>query len=280
MTLQYRIHWIDDSPDWVKPVRQEIEDHLEELSLAPEITFADQGDDIGTIIKIENIDLLIIDHKLPNKNGDEIIKIVREYGELTEIIFYSEDGPPQTTQSVWSGVRCISRGDASGEIKNAIAGFYSRSQNIALMRGVIIAEAIDVENKLTEIIRKLFDNKADLFQAKVLDKAILDFEKKRMLVKSCLKDRLGEEKRKNPQDSSKISELEKFGEGLEDLKKEIIDQRNILAHSEKSIDNEGRLTLKGLNFTGKIIFNNVWINKVRNNIRKHRAYLQDLSDLI
>jgi len=92
-----------------------------------------------------------------------------------------------------------------------------------------------------------------------------------------LKDKIKEEKAKTPNNLKLLAKLDQLKEGLGAFKAEIIDQRNILAHSEKSIDSNGKLTLNALNkSSSKITFNSDWINNIRSNIRKHRANLEDL----
>jgi len=280
MSLEYRVLWIDDALDWVVPVREAIEEKIKDLSLAPSITVRENGDDLMGFMSVESVDLLVIDYHLPGKNGDDLIKIIREHGELTEIVFYSQDNAHRDSLSGWDGVHYTLRDDAEDKIKEVIEWFAKRNENISVMRGVIIAEAIDVENKLTEIIKKLFADKSELFQTKILDKPILDFEKKRMFVQSCLKDKIGEVKKNRPQDLECITKLEELRQVLQDLKAEIIDQRNILAHSDKTINKDGVLVLNNLHDPSKkIIFNNKWKNEVRTNMKKHRANLQKLYDL-
>ena len=280
MSLNYRILWVDDSTAWVASIRPSIEEFMTENGLTPLITFQENGNEIENIFRVENIDLLILDQGLPGKNGDEIIKDVRRHGEITEIVFYSQDDEHLNAVSQWDGVRYTHRDDADETIKGVIKEFIERNKSITVMRGIIIAEAIDVENKLTAIIKKIFGDKADLFKNKILDKPWLDFAKKQMFVQSCLNDKLKEAGAQTPQDAALITKLSGCCDILKLLQTEVIDQRNILAHSDKETNAEGHLVLNALGgSTQKITFNNEWKNTIRENMKKQRANLQIVYDL-
>lgn len=282
MTLEYSILWVDDSPDWVAPVRDEIENYLDSNGLSAKINFFSDGEGIECVLSKESIDLIILDNTLPGRNGDELIKVVRNGGEITEIVFYSQDDQSTNDVTKWDGVQFILRDDAETIIKEVIDGFINRNKSMAIMRGVIIAEAIDVENKLTEIIKKIFGAKSDLFKDKILDKAWIDFSKKSDLVQSCLNDKLAQAKQDTPTDTALIDRITLCCSTMKGLKGDVINQRNILAHSEKSFDADGHLVLMNLSNTTpkRIVFDDVWKNSIRQNMKKHRLNLQEILDLI
>lgn len=280
MSLDYKILWIDDTPDWVDSIKDPIEDLMRDLSLTPIITVQENGTDIEKLIIREGVDLLIIDYNLPGRNGDELIKAVREYGQLTEIVFYSQDDSHMGAETLDEGIHCILREDAQERINEVIQQFASRLDHIGLMRGMIITEAIDVENQLTKIIKILFEDKADLLQSKILNARHLDFSAKYQFVQSYLKDLIADLKNINPADPA-INKLEEIKETNKSLRNEIIHQRNILAHSEKIFNTDGFLELEGLNKkVPNIVFNSDWKNTIRQNIRKHRSNLQHFIDFL
>ena len=275
--LNYRIHWVDDTPDWVESVRGPIERHYEAGEINLGIETEENGLEIEARLRASPIDLVVLDYNLPEKTGIDLVKQLRSNGNLTEIVFYSQDNTKQSEFSNWDGVHSCLRDEADAKIRSVIERFIDRTKNIAVVRGMIISEAIDCENHLTEIILNLFGDKSDFFQEKILNKAYLDFEKKRMLVTSVLKD-----KKKTLQDSGAaegvLNNIEDCINCIGQMKSEIVDQRNILAHSAKSVGEDGVLTLKGLKGDGAgITFNNAWKNAIRENIRKHIANLQKIS---
>lgn len=275
--LNYRIHWVDDTPEWVESVKEPIERDYANSDIALSIVTKENGDEIEKQLLAAATDLVVLDYNLPQTNGDELIKRLRAGGNLTEIIFYSQDDAVQSQFATWEGVHPCQRDDASAKLKTVIDRFIDRTKNVSILRGMIISEAIDCENFLTDIILKLFGDKSELFQEKILNKPYLDFEKKRMIVASVLND-----KKKMLQDSNSnedtIKNIDDCIACIDKMRTEIVVQRNILAHSAKTVGNDGVLTLKSLNKGDpSITFDNAWKNAIRENIRKHIANLQKIS---
>jgi CheY-like chemotaxis protein len=278
--LNYRIHWVDDTPDWVESVKGPIERDYTDSDIALSIVMQENGDEIETQLLASATDLVILDYNLPQTNGDLLVKRLRAGGNLTEIIFYSQDDTVQSEFSNWDGVHSCQRDEASAKLRGVIDRFIDRTKNVSILRGMIISEAIDCENYLTEIILKLFGDKADIFQQKILNKAYLDFEKKRMFVTSILNDRRKILQESGANDES-LANIDACIACIGQMKSEIVDQRNILAHSAKTVGADGILTLKGLKGNGGgITFNNAWKNTIRENIRKHLTNLQKISVIL
>lgn len=274
--LNYRIHWVDDSQDWVASVRGPIERRFGDSDVSLEIVTAESGEGLDDQLVTNPTDLVILDYNLPGKTGIELIKQLRSGGNLIEIIFYSQDDARKADFLTWDGVHSCHRDEATEKLGVVIDRFVERTKNISIMRGLIISEAIDCENSLTEIIMKVFGGQSGLLREKILNKGYLDFEKKRMLVASVLNDKLSE-LRANAGDQAVISSVEQCVATIKEMKKEIVDQRNILAHSDKTVDADGMLILKGLTKDAPdIVFNNAWKNEIRRNITKHLHNLRKI----
>src|SRR5690606_4374076 len=112
-------------------------------------------EELEALIQSNIFDLLIVDFQLDGRNGNELIQTVRDYGDLTEIIFYSQENDHYASITNSDGVHCTSRDDAPGYIGQVLRDFSNRCKNVGFMRGIIITEAIDVENQITRIIKKL-----------------------------------------------------------------------------------------------------------------------------
>lgn len=281
MTLDCKLIWVDDTPDWVDSITNLIEPDLVALGINLDATKLEDGNNLIEALKNERVDLIFMDYSLPDVTGDELIKSIRNHGDITQILFYSMDDLHENEVSNWPGVNYTRRNEARDDIVNLLKNFAERYQNIALTRGIIIAEAIDLENILSEVIKKFFDNKAILLQEKVFNKAWIDFGKKVMLLISLMNDVLEDLKTNITPDEEKIREVSDKITILKAMEKDVVDQRNILAHSEKCIDENGQLILKGLNKrTEKIVFDNTWKNLVRGNIKKHKANLRQIIKLV
>lgn len=278
--LDYHIHWVDDSPDWVDSVKDPIEREFADGELNLKIATFESGEGIDEQLRAQSTDLVILDYNLPGKTGVELVQELRGRGNLVEIIFYSQDEGRKNDFESWDGIHSCHRDDAHEKLTGVIRRFIDRTKNVAIMRGMIISEAIDCENHLTEIILGLFGDKSSIFQEKILDKAYLDFEKKRMLVTSVLKDKKSSETASGASEES-IAEITKCLAVIGEMKKEIVDQRNILAHSEKSVNGDGVLVLKGLNKSqNEIEFTNPWKNEIRLNINKHIVNLREIQRIL
>lgn len=279
MTLNYRIHWVDDSTEFAESVRDGIVEHFESAEVNIHAEIVDDGEDIEDTAFSEALDLFVLDYNLDGRNGDELIKILRSNGELTEIVFYSQDGSVCEKFPSEEGIHTCIREDAGEKIRTVVDRFIDRSRNVAVMRGMIISEAIDLENRLTSIVVDMFGDKKQLFQDKILNKPLLDFEKKRMFLQSVLKDALKEARDSEQKDEAKIEKLDRLTKSLNSFKEEIIDQRNILAHSNKTFES-GVLKLTPLIKGSAIVFDNAWKNSVRENIKKHMRNLHEIRGVL
>lgn len=279
MSLNYRIYWVDDSPDFAETVKEEISLHFEKDIINIIANIVEDGDNIEDIARSTALDLFVLDYGLDGRNGDELIQSLRANGEITEIVFYSQDEKIHEKCKNIEGVHLCERAHAGEKLKTVINRFIDRCGNVAVMRGMIISEAIDVENRLTSIILEMFGDKRNLFQEKILNKPILDFEKKRAFLQSVLNDQKKEEEQKASKDQVLIDKLNRLSSSLNEFKKEIVDQRNILAHSEKTFDG-GMLTLKPLTKGPAIKFDNIWKNLIRDNIKKHMQNLHEINELL
>ena len=281
MTLNYRIHWVDDSPEFAEGVRDGIVNHFEKTEVNIEAKIVDDGEGIENTAFSEALDLFVLDYHLDGRNGDELINALRGNGELTEIVFYSQDVSVCEKFPSEEGVHTCIRVDAEEKIRNVVDRFIDRSKNVAVMRGMIISEAIDLENRLTAIIIDLFGDKGELFRDKILNKPRLDFNGKRMFIQSVMNDILDKARENKLEDTDKIKNIERLIQSLADFKADIIDQRNILAHCEKKFSN-GVLRLSPLskNEGAPILFDNNWKNTIRENIKKHMKNIYEIRGYI
>ena len=276
MSIEYKILWVDDSPDWVSPVKDNITSHLEGKGYEPKIELKESGADVDTS-KLADIDLIIIDYQLPGDKGDELIKQVRDKECLTQIVFYSQ-GPINRDARLY-GVHFSTREDVEEDIEKVVDKTIERAQDITLVRGFIIAETIDVENILEECMAKIFEDKGELFSEKVIGAKppVYDSYNKFMFVKRIVKER----KNDAQEGTNRYTQLKDIDEIMNDLDKEVFAQRNILAHSKITINDHGSITLEGINKTTKEInFSQEWLSQTRKNIAKHKENLMQLKEIL
>ena len=276
MSIEYKILWVDDTPDWVESIEDSIKSHLEEKGYDAEIELKESGDNVDTSKLIE-VDLIIIDYRLPGHNGDELIKQIRNKECLTEIVFYSQEAIKPSEH--FDGIYYEIRDEAEELIKKVIDETIKKAQDITLIRGFIIAEAIDVEIILEECMAKIFEDKSDIFTDWVINAkpSVYETHDKFMFVKRIVKERL-----KNEQEgTNRYHKLKNIDSTMNKLNKEVFNQRNILAHSKKTINDDGSTTLEGINKeTKKIDFSQEWLSSTRRNILTHKENLNKLKEIL
>ena len=276
MSIEYKILWVDDSRDWVESIEDSIKSYLREKGYEPKIELKEAGDDVDTS-ELTHIDLIIIDYQLPGANGDDLIKQIRATECLTEVVFYSQDSI--TPFNHLNGIYYETRDEAEELIKKVIDETIKKAQDITLIRGFIIAGAIDVENILEECMTRVFGDKGELFSEKVIGAKppVYSANEKFKFVKRIVKDLITD----SQEGTDQYKQLADIDNTMKELTKEVLDQRNILAHSKKKINDDGSATLEGINKeTKEIVFDQAWLSSARRNISKHKENLNKLKEFL
>lgn len=233
MKLEYRIIWVDDTPAWVDSVIDEVRNHLRDAECEPIIEILEQSDGVVDKCREQDFDLIIVDHNLPGVQGSVLISEIREAGKFTEVVFYSQDRPSQELIGVIDGVFHCQRADAPQKIKSVIDLTLHKLKDLGVVRGLVIASAIDIEVRLEQLIVRLFGESGTLFRERVLDKNFLDCAKKYMFLQGAVKDMLVTMKTGDAK-----NKLEAAKAILTTLESEIIENRNILATPGRSLKTE------------------------------------------
>lgn len=283
MRLNYNVLWIDDRKDAIDPIINSISGFLNEKGFELKVDHRKDGSRLGSMISKRDLDLIILDQNLAKKSGEELSKIIRRKEKYIEIILYSQD--PQTNiknkSSDLNGIYRTHRRNVEEVIQSVIDRTIRKTQDLNVMRGLVIAETIDIENQVEEIMTRHFKEKGVLFRRKVLDKNIYDFAKKIHFLNSITNDRikwLENRKSKTVNMASKLSQLKSLSKEIKKIEKEVLDPRNILAHSVVQYKKSGKTYLKGLNKrTPKIDFDHDWCQKMRKTLLKHTQNLNDIS---
>lgn len=191
MKIEYTILWVDDSPGWVEPVKDAINDYLDEQGFRLVVILLTRGDGIDDIISSEEIDLIIMDQKLPGTTGADLITQIRSQdNKYTDIIYYSQD-PKVNLEGLSGGndgIYRTTRENAEDTIKHVVDTTIKKTQDINNMRGLVIAETLDIEAQIENIITKYFKDYGKLIQEKVLRKeGVYDFGKKIELLNKIVK---------------------------------------------------------------------------------------------
>jgi len=267
--------WVDDTPDWVDSVIEEIKEHIEDIGFTPNINRLVSGEGFPESCSSVDLDLIIVDYNLPDgKNGDLLISELRANGVFKEIVFYSQQQPPKELIGVTDGVFHSSRENAVDTIKKVIDLTVHKFRDLEIVRGLVIASTIDLEVKLEELMIVVFGDCGKLFQEKVLEKPVYDFAKKLRFIQSYFKDIIEQVK-----DEKEKTKLNVNYDKLQKFLPEVIAQRNILAHARKTTV-DGKITLKSNESGKRIVFGEDWLSDTRKKLREHMENLQEIEEVL
>jgi CheY-like chemotaxis protein len=289
MKLDYNILWIDDTPNWVKSIESPLKKHFDELGYRLKIKLEKSGVNIVDLIKNPELDLIIVDFQLPNVTGKELIETIRKKHVLVEIVFYSQAGNPKDKfDTPPDGVYFTSREDAEERITAVIDLTLKKVQDINNIRGLVIAETIDIETKLGDVLASCFGDRGTLFRERLLDPEMqLDFGKKDKLLQGILKDRITELNKKNgdgkatQKDQALLAALKELKAVYKLFPDEVIHPRNTMAHVERQWDENGKCILKSRAKGHRpICVDHDWCLNARKNLIKHMENLDKILQTI
>jgi len=291
MKLEYQIMWFENDIEYFESIKPLVKDYMDNLGFNLEIKLKSGDEDIYPD-EINDMNLILMDLSLDSsKNGDVLIKLIRKHDAFIEIIFYSEDSKALKKSlkklGFVEGVYMVSgRTNLTEKIKKIINLTLKKSQDVNNLRGLVIAEAIDLEMKMDDIILKYFnleqDEKKEVFKERVLGIEVITTAKKVHLVNRICKERIkvfnknlqedtltSEEKKKLQENISTLTQLKTE---FQNIMTEVIKIRNTLAHVKES--QAGKNTLEStLREYSTININDEWCNETRKNIRKHSKNL-------
>jgi DNA-binding NarL/FixJ family response regulator len=142
------------------PLERDIKSYVEE-----EIGFKFENPKIETdnsnieSLNYEDFDLILMDYALSGgENGDTLISKIREHNFFSEIVFYSsrdvDDLRKAILENKLDGVYCAGRSAGSflPKVKEVIKVTIRKMLDLNAMRGIVMAETSDIDEKMLEII--------------------------------------------------------------------------------------------------------------------------------
>lgn len=164
MKLKYNILWFEDDTDIINgKIGRTINQYLIDLGFIPEINHYVNGENLDKLLT-KQYDLIISDLNLGEfETGDILINKIRECSIFTEVLLYSASSK-HILQIIENNGRMIERisfsvgiKELSNKIKDIIHLTVKKVQDVCNMRGLVIAETIDLEAKIEEIVKNYFD---------------------------------------------------------------------------------------------------------------------------
>jgi len=299
MYLTYKILWFEDSESVIENLKPLIEDMLDDLGFKLSVTVK-KGitEDFLKTLEQNDWDLILMDFMLKENSptGDQLISKIRGNQLITEIIFYSEKKEEFiaalreiSQENVFlEGVYYADNREAlPAKLKSIIDLTLKKQQDINNIRGLVIAETIFLENKVENSLIKFFgtDEKGMVFQ-KILDPqfGIIDTKKKcDLLNRICKVKKQTYSQRHQNVPAEKIEEKKIIQDNIDrfqliynevvKLNDEVVNIRNILAHTNPSPEKKNELISTLKKNEERIVINEEWCISTRKNLKKHSENL-------
>ncbi len=300
MRLKYNILWIENEVDWVESIEDQIQDHLEGLGFEYKRTLIGKEE---KNVNYDSYDIILMDLNLANQpNGADLISKIRELGAFTDVVFYSADGI-EKLRSIGKekGLEGVFYSDRTPDtvfvkrVTDVINSTIKKVQDLANLRGLVMAEVSELDGKMIELIKKFYvQNETDELKKTFHDHITKKLEER---IKSVL-DGCGKKEKvchhiwQNTPIIEIISQMESAqmakainyivpkelytptrANFFEDYRAEIVEIRNQLAHcvSKEKDGKEILITRKG-----DKTFTDEDIKEIRKNILKYSEIFSNL----
>ena len=171
MRLKYKILWFEDDTEYLdRDIGPRVTNYLrEDLGFDPEIIHKTSDVNVDELVAKEEYDLIVTDLNLTqggDETGQKIIEHVRNQHILTDVFLYSSS--PQAIEDIKKknpGIERISfaagRPALYDKLHDLILVTVRKVQDVNNMRGLVIAEAIDLEMRVRTILLDHFKNHGD-----------------------------------------------------------------------------------------------------------------------
>ena len=317
MRLKYRVFWFEDDEDFAREMGSALKTHLlDDLGLELELNAQQSGVDLNKLLEEgESYDLIVTDLNLDNNDiGDALIDRIRADKILTEVLMYSADGAAIVkVRDENPGLERVSfavgRPALPEKLQRIVDLTVRKVQDVHNMRALVIAEAIDIEDQMLEIINSYFtasgdDDEKNVFIKKHVEEKekyfkkqlggiaslsapqILEFVDKacgEMFTKYVALNRLLDSVKakldaSKPADKEEITVLEQLRSELTKMNDEVIALRNDLAHVREERDEHGRPILKNTKQGRETVFDAAKYVEIRRNLRSHFDNLTKIAE--
>jgi CheY-like chemotaxis protein len=274
MKTDFNILWIDDDKPYVQSTEKILKHWLDNFGFSLNIIWFPNEKGVFDKIKETNVELIIVDYRMPQKKGDEVITDIRNQHLYHDIIFYSAADLPKITLD---GVFFVSKEDSIKRIKELIELKLEKLIDPISVRGWIVADAIELEIMITDMLSSCITEKDGygiIERFFYCHNSPLEFGRKVDILNGILNDLIEHE-----ETQSRKEKLCKCKDVFKKFKKEIVEVRNAIAHQKVEFDGEKTIIKMKTKDATPIEINSDQIIKIRNNIRKQYSNLQELQQI-
>jgi hypothetical protein len=290
--LKYKALWIDDTIDSAETKAVGIKEFLAEEGFVFEPIIRENARGINTYLNDPDLDIVITDYNLARGTAEKLIPKIRQAHRYIEIVLYSEN-PPRKFREVlgkFEGVYGCVRSNVETTIRNVIKSTIRRTQHVSNMRGIVISEAIDIENQIEGIILSYYKKREKILAKELLGgdgcnelgpkiKYLKDVILKGIIVELNNDISTGNENKKNAA-KELLKKLEPLSNIAKDLYKDVCMTRNMLAHVEHVI-NGSVICLKAIKGGYEdILIDTNKCKDIRQSLMKHATNLNNIEEFI
>lgn len=318
MRIKYKILWVDDRKEEFERLSYDkrIIEYVKGLFFEPHLTFCETIEEAKDIISHNHFDVIFSDYNINDgssgEQGDGFISCIRSRNVNTEVLFYSamkELPTLKLNRIVFFSLAGLQDGYRKllEQMEGLIYLTTEKLHDLTALRGLVMAETSELDKKMEDICLSFFvQNKTDKSDA-VFEKIIKGLEKdylnkleqstqcdkkcthkirKQTSIEGMISNMSFDSSRK-ARAVKKIVEEKEFhfnnyitGDFYESYLKDIIETRNILAHSYSRINDEGTEVLVSKKDGQEIVFDENKIKEIRQRIMLYEKMLDDLYNSI
>lgn len=294
MKTLFPIMWIDDNEGYFDSLKDEVENIIEDHGLKADICY--HNNVTGLLEKIPSCNpyIIVVDFKLGNgMTGDQFIVALRNAGHFHDVLFYTQEGFTQKNFAAFfnsaesplaSGVNFCPKGSTKERIEEIINLKLQQVSDLPTQRGWIVADIIDLECSLNDVIMELSDCITPVFKgtvARVLDnKQRTDFGCKAALLNGILKDLIKTRNQTGAKSelTTQLSDVKKI---MADFSSQIIEIRNSIAHQKHTVNSCGKIEIETLQRNREpITYGQEFLKQVRKDIQIHTQNFHALKLII
>jgi len=165
MKLSYKILWFEDDQDYFEEdLQPDAKNFIESKGFNFVCVYRKNGSELKDLIEHQTYDLIVSDLNLgKDETGEKLIDYIRDEKHiLTEVLLYSANESALTTiieNKGWIERASFSIGlrNLPGKLKNIINLSIKKVEDVNNLRGLVIAETIDLEKKIEFVLLKFFE---------------------------------------------------------------------------------------------------------------------------
>lgn len=156
MNLNYSILWFDDDKDFFESLDKEpIETEIASWGFSPKIVPVHNANDFNKHTPFDKFDMIVVDFKLGEDQGDKFIQDVREQEVYTEIILYSFSESSDLWKAVHDqkleGVFVTHKSGIERKLLRVARQSVRKVLDLENMRGIVMSEVGDLDALLEDI---------------------------------------------------------------------------------------------------------------------------------